>query len=135
MRTAFLLALAGLAAAAPRPQSMDFQEIDVGHSPHKVKVHFRSDSLQSEAEAKTTIIGPAVNAVTQAVSYNPSAAASAAVITVATNHTTPQTKRDLDTRTDVNAPCAQQPDGYGPKPSTDTVAAFLSDPDFQVRQT
>ena len=35
-------------------------------------------------------------------------------------------------RQDVNAPCAVQPDGYGPKTTPDTAAAFLANKDYKV---
>lgn len=65
--------------------------------------------------------------------YNPTAAAaaaSAAVIADLTNSTSQKVKRT----TDVNAPCASQPDGYGPKPPQDTVESFLSYSVFKVCQ-
>ncbi|KAI9821235.1 MAG: hypothetical protein M1827_003970 [Pycnora praestabilis] len=105
MRSAVIISLlATLAAASPRPQDIDFDAIDAAAAP--------------------TIVGPPVAAVSQAQVFDPTSAsvAAAAAITEA-----PLSKRQA---LGVNDPCGPQPDGYGPKPENDTVAAFLADPDF-----
>ena len=118
MRSTYLIsALIGLAAAVPRPspQDLDFGEIDGAPAP--------------AAE------GPAVSAVSQPVTYDESAAAVSASASVASELSASQTpapaKRDLKIR-GVNDPCSPQPDGYGPKPASDTVDAFESYDVFSV---
>lgn len=94
-------------------------------------------SLQSAATI--TEQGPAATAVSQVISIDPAAAAStvyAAVLADPTDVTPTTTERSLDERNvDVNAPCAVQPDGYGPKPTPDTVAGFMADPIYSVSPT
>lgn len=94
-------------------------------------------SLQSAATI--TEQGPAATAVSQVISIDPAAAAStvyAAVLADPTDVTPTTTERSLDERNvDVNAPCAVQPDGYGPKPTLDTVAGFMADPRYSVSLT
>ncbi|KAA6416331.1 MAG: hypothetical protein FRX48_01051 [Lasallia pustulata] len=113
MRTAVLVsALIGLAAAAPRPQDIEFDVVDTA--------------------ATITEQGPAVTAVSQVISNDPVAAAStvyAAVLADPTDVTPTTTERSLEERgVDVSAPCAVQPDGYGPKTTPDTVADFMANP-------
>lgn len=106
MRSACLVAaLAGLAYAAPKPapQNINFEEIESADAP--------------------TLTGPPVDAVSQPVSYNENAAKASAVAEVTDDLSSPS-KRGLAKR-GVNDPCAPQPDGYGPKPADDTVAAFM----------
>ncbi|KAI9704764.1 MAG: hypothetical protein M1836_006544 [Candelina mexicana] len=103
MRTASILsAFAALAAAAPRPQSMDFGAVD-------------------EAPP-ATIKGPPPTAATQ-VAYNSASASAAAAAEVTSD---PLTKRALGTNGKTPHPCGPQPDGYGPKPLNDSVVAFLA---------
>ncbi|KAL8688876.1 MAG: hypothetical protein Q9218_005318 [Villophora microphyllina] len=107
MRSVCLVAaLAGLAYAAPSPapQFMNFDEIDSADIP--------------------LVTGPPIDAVSQPVSYSEPAAKSAAAQDTTQDLTSPS-KRDL-TKRGVNDPCAPQPDGYGPKPATDSAAAFLA---------
>ena len=119
MRSTYLMsAFCGLVAATPRPvpQDFDFTEIDRAPAP--------------------TAEGPAVTAASQPVTYNEDAAAVSASASVASDLSasptaTPAAKRDLESR-GVNDPCAPQPDGYGPKPPTDTVDAFLNFDQFTV---
>ena len=119
MRSTHLIsAFIGLAAAIPHPvpQDINFNEIDSAPAP--------------------TADGPAVTAVSQPVTYNEDAAAVSASASVASDlsaspTSTPAAKRDLEIR-GVNDPCAPQPDGYGPKPPTDTVDAFLNYDQFAV---
>ncbi|KAI9876050.1 MAG: hypothetical protein M1830_007443 [Pleopsidium flavum] len=102
MRTTLLASiLAGLAFAAPRPQAIDFNEID--------------------SAPVLTAVGPPISAVDQPVRYNAAAAASSAAAAVATDPVT-LGKRSVD----VNAACAPQPDGYGPKAFPDTTGAFVN---------
>ncbi|KAI9714683.1 MAG: hypothetical protein M1812_006348 [Candelaria pacifica] len=99
MRTTLIVStFAALAAAAPQPQQMDFAAVD-------------------EA-TPATLQGPPPTAASQ-VAYNSASASAAAAADISSD---PLTKRALG----VNDPCGPQPDGYGPKPSTDTVAAFLA---------
>ncbi len=118
MRSTYLIsALIGLAVAVPRPspQDIDFDEIDSAPAP--------------------AADGPAVTAVSQPVTYNEDAAAVSASASVASDlsasPTSTPAKRDLDIR-GVNDPCSPQPDGYGPKPPTDTADAFTSFDVFAV---
>lgn len=94
-------------------------------------------SLQSAATI--TEQGPAATAVSEVISIDPAAAAStvyAAVLADPTDVTPTTTERSLDERNiDINAPCAIQPDGYGPKPTDETVAGFLADPRYRVSLT
>lgn len=120
MRSIYLIsALVGLAAAVPRPapQGLDFEEIDSAPAP--------------SAE------GPAVTAVSQPVTYDEEAAAVSASASVAADLSASPTptpaKRDLDIR-GVNDPCSPQPDGYGPRPATDSVDAFLTFDQFARKQ-
>lgn len=80
--------------------------------------------------------GPAATAASQVVNVDPVAAAStvyAAVLADPTDVTPTTTERSLDERNiDVSAPCAVQPDGYGPKTTPDTVADFLANPVYSV---
>lgn len=71
-----------------------------------------------------TVTGPSLEAVSQPITYSEPAAKDAAVQATTQDLSTP-VKRDLASR-GVNDPCSQQPDGYGPKPTPDTVAAFLA---------
>lgn len=75
-----------------------------------------------------TAVGPPINAVEQPITYNGDAAASSVAAAVATEGAKPS-KRSVD----VNAPCAVQPDGYGPKVSPDTTDAFLASRQLAVR--
>lgn len=92
-------------------------------------------SLQSAATV--TEQGPAATAVSEVINVNPAAAAAtvyAAVLADPTDVTPTTIERSLDERNvDVNAPCAVQPDGYGPKTSPDTVADFMANPIYKVR--
>lgn len=74
--------------------------------------------------------GPTVEAVSQPVSYNEPAAKAAAAAEVLDDLSSPS-KRGLAKR-GVNDPCSPQPDGYGPKPTVDTVDAFLGFQTFHV---
>ena len=89
-----------------------------------------------QSAATVTEQGPAATAVSQVISIDPVAAAStvyAAVLADPTDVTPTTTERSLDERgVDVNAPCAVQPDGYGPKSTPDTVAGFMANPIYNV---
>ena len=118
MRSTYLIsALVGLAVAVPRPspQDIDFAEIEDAPAP--------------------VATGPAVTAVSQPVTYDENAAAVSASSSVASdlaaNPTPAPAKRDLENR-GVNDPCSPQPDGYGPKPPTDSDSAFLAYDQFAV---
>ena len=91
--------------------------------------------------------------MTQTLTYNTVAAASSAAAAIATAPATPN-RRDFEERDivddiiesrdlidlesrqiDVNAPCAPQPDGYGPVTNhPDTAAAFLANHVYSVCQ-
>ncbi|KAL8940416.1 MAG: hypothetical protein Q9211_002281 [Gyalolechia sp. 1 TL-2023] len=102
MRSACLVAaLAGLAYAVP--QNINFEEID------------SADALR--------LTGPPIDAVSQPVSYNGKAAKASAAAEVTEDLSSPS-KRGLGKR-GVNDPCSPQPDGYGPKPATNSVDDFL----------
>ncbi|MCJ1258937.1 hypothetical protein MMC24_006771 [Lignoscripta atroalba] len=103
MRTAILVsALAGLVAATPMPQSMDFGEIDA---------------------AKDLPVGPAVTALSEPPTYDAASASASAAKEASTDPaTTKLRKRDA---------CSPQPDGYGPKTTDpDTAEAFLANPAY-----
>lgn len=106
MRTAFLTsALVGLAAAAPRPQDINIDDV---------------------LGAPNVTTGPSPTEVDQPISYDAQAAAASASAAVVA---------DLSSSTKVKrtpGDCAPQPDGYGPKPATDTVDAFLNFQTFAV---
>lgn len=91
-------------------------------------------SLQSAAIVPEQ--GPPATAVSEMVSVDPVAAAAtvyAAVLANPTDVTPTTSKRSLDERNvDVNAPCAVQPDGYGPKTIPDTVLAFKANTNYSV---
>lgn len=91
-------AFAALAAAAPRPQAIDFGAVN-------------------EAEP-ATLTGPPPTAVSQDA-YNSAQASAAAAADMSSD---PLVKRQLG----VNDPCGVQPDGFGPRPETDSVEAFLA---------
>lgn len=112
-------ALAGLAAAAPRPQDIDFEEIS--------------------SEPTPTVVGPAASALNDPVQYDAQAAAasaSAAVIAELTLASKSRKEREIIELQTIHkrtpGDCARQPDGYGPKPAEDTVDAFLSYDAFAV---
>ncbi|GAB7348327.1 hypothetical protein MBLNU459_g6303t1 [Dothideomycetes sp. NU459] len=99
MRSATLIcAVAGLVAAAP--QGIDFPAVRA---------------------LPTPVQGPAVTAISQAPTYNPSAAASSAAAAILDGSVI---KRGLDSR---NA-CAAETNGYAPTTSPDTDSAFLANP-------
>ncbi|KAL8960618.1 MAG: hypothetical protein Q9193_002712 [Seirophora villosa] len=105
MRSACLMAcLAGFAYAAPAPQNINFDEIESSNAP--------------------VLTGPPVEAVSQPVSYNEVDAKASAAAAVTEELASPS-KRGL-TKRGVNDPCSPQPDGYGPKPATDSADAFLA---------
>ena len=80
--------------------------------------------MPNQSADDPTVTGPPVDAVSQPVTYNEQAAKASAAAEVTDDLSSPS-KRDL-TKRGVNDPCSQQPDGYGPKPATDTPAAFLA---------
>ncbi|KAL9009284.1 MAG: hypothetical protein Q9173_005677 [Seirophora scorigena] len=105
MRSACLVAcLARFASAAPAPQNINFDEIESSNAP--------------------VLTGPSVEAVSQPVSYNEVDAKASAAAAVTEKLASPS-KRGL-TKRGVNDPCSPQPDGYGPKPATDSADAFLA---------
>ena len=117
MRTALIVsALAALAAAAPRPQDIDFGEID--------------------SEPRPTETGPSPTDVSDPVDYSLSAAKASASAAVTDDLTSGDSKRDLVELQSLveraQGDCAPQPNGYGPKPATDTVDAFKSYQTFHV---
>lgn len=134
MRTALLVsALLGLAIAAPKPQSIDFDEVDVCYTANRnVAITYLA---QSSPQPDST--GPDPAAVSEPVTYNNDAQAKEA---------SEETQKDLadptkhkSKRSAVVAPapadpdaCKPQPDGFGPKPTPDTVSAFLGYGPFAV---
>lgn len=109
MRSFFTLpVLAAVAAAAPRPQDIDFDLI--------------------EQAADPVLITPAVDVATQVATVaavtEQAAAASAAVSAVpAINNASFVNERDIVTR---DSACAKQKAGKGPVASPDTPEAFLA---------
>ncbi|KAL8769549.1 MAG: hypothetical protein Q9209_004480 [Squamulea sp. 1 TL-2023] len=110
--TCLVAALAGLAYAAPKPapQLMNFEELDSADYP--------------------TVQGPAVEAVSEPVTYSEPAAKAEAAAEV-TQELSSSAKRSLVAR-GINDPCSPQPDGFGPKPEEDTDAAFLAFSNFST---
>jgi len=93
--------------------------------------------VQNAANVPT---GPSPTEVSQPVSYNAGAAAASASAVViqqlsAGDANLDAAKRDLiELQTiEKRGTCATQPDGYGPKPTSDTVDAFLNFQTFAVR--
>ena len=107
MRSALIAcSLIALAAAAPKPQEIDFDVIDNAPPP--------------------TVTGPPVDASAQTITAGISAAsASAAAATTAVANV-------LQRQLGVNDPCGPQPTGSGPVPLVDTAAAFLADTAFST---
>lgn len=108
--------LIAVVAAAPRPQDIDFDQV--------------------EQAADPVIVTPAVDVATQiatvAAVTEQAAAASAAISAepaVPTADSTSSSKRSLEAR---DAACAKQPAGKGPVASPDTPAAFLASTDLAV---
>ncbi|KAL8735393.1 MAG: hypothetical protein Q9166_000938 [cf. Caloplaca sp. 2 TL-2023] len=104
--TCLVAALAGLAYAAPKPspQFINFDEIDSAEVP--------------------SITGPAPESVSEPVTYSENAAKADAAAEVTEDLSSPS-KRSLVAR-GVNDPCSPQPNGFGPKPETDSDTAFLA---------
>lgn len=75
-------------------------------------------------------LGPAEGAVSEPVTYSDDAEAADAAQQTYDELADPNAKHKV--RRGVNDDCAPQPDGNGPKPTPDTVAAFLAFPDFAV---
>lgn len=73
--------------------------------------------------------GPQEGAVSEPVTYSDSAEAQEAA--QQTNATLADPAKHK-VRRGVNDDCAPQPDGYGPRPTPDTVPAFLAYPPFTV---
>lgn len=77
-----------------------------------------------------------MEAVSDPVDYNPEVAAAQASAAVIADLSSGSAKRDiLELQTvekRVPGDCANQPDGYGPKPTPDTVEAFKSFDTFHV---
>ena len=77
-------------------------------------------------------MGPSPTEVSQPISYNAQAAAASASAAVLASPLSAASKvkkeRDLVEAAPLTkrTACAPQPDGYGPKPATDTVDAFLN---------
>lgn len=111
MHPAFILAVAGLVAAAPRAQNIDFDVIDSKPSP--------------------SIVVPPVLVASQIVSYNPTAAVSSVAAAVASDPPTAASKRDIKKR--GNDDCSKMPSGVSsPVPSPDTTDAFVKNAQFAV---
>ncbi|KAL8903155.1 MAG: hypothetical protein Q9171_007497 [Xanthocarpia ochracea] len=106
--TCLVAALAGLAYAAPRPQSINFEELDAAEVP--------------------AVTGPAPEALVEPVTYSEQVAKAEAAAEVTEELSSPA-KRGLVAR-GVNDPCSPQPAGSGPVPTPDTAAAFLAFPEF-----
>lgn len=109
MRSFFLApALAGLVAALPAPQDIDFDLVDALPNPTYTQ---------------------AVGQTAQVVTYDATTVYNAALPQI-----TSDPSDDDGTATAVHAKravaCASQPVGYGPVPSPDTVSAFLAQPEI-----
>ena len=87
-----------------------------------------------QGEPTPTQTGPAVDAVSDPVDYNPAVAAASASAAVIADLSSGPSKRDVVELQTVEkrGDCAKQPDGYGPKPTTDTVEAFEAFQTFHV---
>lgn len=109
MRSFFTLpVLAAVVAAAPRPQDIDFDQV--------------------EQAADPVIITPAIDVATQvatvaAVTEQAAAASAAVSAEPAVNSALPVNERDLVGR---DSTCAKQKPGNGPVASPDTPEAFLA---------
>ena len=83
-------------------------------------------------------MGPSPTDVSEPISYNAQAAAASASAAVLASPLSAASKvkkeRDLVEAAPLTkrTACAPQPDGYGPKPATDTVDAFLNYQVFAV---
>ncbi|KAG9737624.1 hypothetical protein KCU73_g9953, partial [Aureobasidium melanogenum] len=109
MRSFFTLpVLAAVVAAAPRPQDIDFDQVEQATDP--------------------VIITPAIDVATQvatvaAVTEQAAAASAAVSAEPAVNSALPVNERDLVAR---DSACAKQKPGNGPVASPDTPEAFLA---------
>ncbi|KZF25400.1 hypothetical protein L228DRAFT_265869 [Xylona heveae TC161] len=114
MRKALIAAalLHGLARAAPHPQDIDFDAVDSAPS--------------------ATVTGPPITAVEQPVTYNPTTASQSAAAAVTASPLAKRWEFGLFERDGVNDDCAPQPDGYGPKPTSDTTDAFITNTVFAL---
>ncbi|KAI9797322.1 MAG: hypothetical protein M1825_006020 [Sarcosagium campestre] len=80
------------------------------------------DAIVDAPDPATT--GPAVDAVSEPPTYDPAAAKEAAAV--------PLSRRRLQQR---GSACDVEPDGYGPKPPTDSPSSFLAYPVFEETAT
>ena len=85
-------------------------------------------SLQNADPVEAT--GPAEGAVSEPVTYDDEAESEDAAHDTYESLDDPNSKNKI--KRGVNDDCAPQPDGYGPKPTPDTVPAFLAYPPFAV---
>lgn len=74
--------------------------------------------------------GPAEGAVNEPVTYDDESESQEAAQDTYESLSDPNSKNKI--KRGVNDDCAPQPDGYGPKPTPDTVPAFLAYPPFAV---
>ena len=112
-----LSVLAAIAAAAPRPQDIDFDQV--------------------EQAADPVIITPAVNVATQvatvaAVTEQAAAASAAVSADPAVNNASPVAERDIVERAST---CTKQKAGKGPVATPDTPEAFLALNELSVSLT
>ena len=77
--------------------------------------------------------GPSEGAVSEPVKYDEKAESDAAAKDTYNDLVVAPTKHKV--KRGVNDDCAPQPDGFGPKPTPDTVAAFRAYPPFAVSAT
>lgn len=114
MRSAILVTAAAAGLVAALPQNIDFAAANAAPTP--------------------SVQGPAITALSQAPTYNPSVAASSAAAAAATSPvaTTPSKRSPVEERRLAarQQSCAAEPDGYGPVPSPDTADAFETDQDL-----
>ncbi|KAM3075038.1 hypothetical protein ACMFMG_007502 [Clarireedia jacksonii] len=108
MRSTIIAAtLVALAAAAPRPQSMDLNAID--------------------ALPDAAVIKPPVAVQVDTPTIQPSAAAASLAAAVVTSTAEKRDFLEVISAKRKRGNCAAQPDGYGPVTSPDTADAFLKD--------
>ncbi len=107
MYSLVLVAVAGIVAAAPRPQDLPVDAVDAIPSP--------------------TLLGPAITASSQDVSY-PSSSILSSVQAAITDGSAPATVVDANNKRKRQAAstCQPQPSGYGPIAVPDTVSDFLA---------
>lgn len=108
MYTLLLAAVAGLAAAAPRPQDIDPDVVNALPSP--------------------TLLGPAVTASSEVVLYASSSVISSIQAAVSAAPSSDSGDSSEKRKRQAASTCQPQPSGSGPVANPDTVSAFLNNP-------